>query len=144
MIDLTPAIGPDRDVAEQLLISAKLPTDILTSGLGELWIARVGDATAVGGFEFYGEDALLRSIAVDEPHRGTGLGSQLTEALLAMAAQRGVRHVWLLTETAELFFARKGFTRMERSAIRNAALLASAEFTHVCASTAVCMMKRFS
>jgi N-acetylglutamate synthase-like GNAT family acetyltransferase len=144
VIDLMPAVGPERDLAEQLLISAKLPTDILTSGLGELWIARSGEATGVGGFEFYGEDALLRSVAVDETHRGTGLGGRLTEALLVIAMERGVRRVWLLTETAEKFFQRKGFARVERSAITNADLLSSPEFTHVCASTAACMMKRLS
>jgi N-acetylglutamate synthase-like GNAT family acetyltransferase len=144
MIDLMPAVGPERDLAAQLLISAKLPTDILTSGLGELWIARSGEATAVGGFEFYGEDALLRSVAVDEPHRSTGLGSRMIDALLAIAVKRGVQRVWLLTETAEGFFQRKGFERVDRGQIKNARLLASPEFTHVCSSTAVCMMKSIS
>lgn len=141
MIDLTPAVGPERELAEQLLVSAKLPTDILTSGRGELWIARIGDATAVGGFEFYGEDALLRSVAVDERFRGTGIGVRLTEALLSIAKERNVRRVWLLTETAERFFANRGFTQVARSTITNGDLLRSAEFTHVCASTAVCMMR---
>lgn len=144
MIALTPATGPERDTAERLLVSAKLPTDILTSGLGELWIARTGDATAVGGFEFYGEDALLRSVAVDGGHRATGIGSKLTDALLAIAAGRGVRRVWLLTETAEGFFQKKGFLRVERASIQNARLLASPEFTHVCSTTAVCMTKRLT
>lgn len=141
MIDLTPAVGSDRDVAERLLISAKLPTDIITSGLGELWIARTEGGTAVGGFEFYGEDALLRSVAVDAEHRGSGIGGLLTDALLKIAKERGVLRVWLLTETAETFFQRKGFRRVERSTITNTALLASPEFTHVCASTAACMVR---
>lgn len=144
MIELRPAEGPERILAEQLLLSAKLPTDILTSGLGELWVARKEGATAVGGFEFYGEDALLRSVAVDAAHRGTGIGSRLTDALLKIAEERGVLRVWLLTETAERFFQKKGFRRVDRSSITNTALLASPEFTHVCASTAVCMMKERS
>lgn len=144
MIELTPAADAEWELARRLLEAAELPTDILTSGRGMLWLAREGAATAVGGFEFYGEDALLRSVAVDADHRRMGVGSQVTDALLAIAAQRGVRRVWLLTETAERFFAGKGFTRMERSAIQNAALLHSPEFTHVCATTAVCMMKEIS
>jgi amino-acid N-acetyltransferase len=144
MIALTPASGPDLEVARRLLESAKLPTDILTSGRGRLWLVREGNATAVGGFEFYGNDALLRSVAVDADHRGTGLGGRLTEALLAIAAEKGVERVWLLTETAERFFAKRGFARMERTSIQNTDLLGSPEFTHVCASTAVCMMKRLS
>ena len=141
MIDLTPAAGRHRETARVLLEEARLPTDILSALHGELWIARDADAVAVGGFEFYGEDALLRSVAVDAAHRSTGLGSRLVDGLLAEAARRGVKRVWLLTETAEKFFQKKGFIRTERSAITSAGLLASAEFTHVCATSAVCMKK---
>ena len=136
--------GVDTERVRKLLEAARLPTVILTSDHGSLWMMEEGGATAVGGFEFYGEDALLRSVAVDEPHRGGGLGGRLTDELLAIAAGRGVRRVWLLTETAEGFFAKKGFRRVERSAITNEALLNSPEFTFVCSKTAVCMMKAIS
>jgi amino-acid N-acetyltransferase len=139
---LTPVSDEDRSVARTLLEEGKLPVDILTSEAGELWIARDGEAQAVGGFEFYGEDALLRSVVVDPAHRNSGIGSRLVGALLQEAARRGVRRTWLLTETAEAFFRKKGFIRVERAAISNARLLASAEFTHVCSKTAVCMLKR--
>ncbi len=130
----------DREIVRSLLEEAKLPTDILESGRGELWLFREGAATAAGGFEFYGEDALLRSVVVDPAHRGTGLGGRLVEQLLTIAAERSITRVWLLTETAERFFAGRGFSKVERSAISNKKLLASPEFTHVCSTTAVCMV----
>lgn len=136
-----PAAGSDREVARNLLEQGHLPTDILSSTTGELWIARDAGAVAVGGFEFYGEDALLRSVAVEASHRNAGIGSRLVEKLLQEAVRRGIKRVWLLTETAEEFFQKKGFVRVERSVITNPALRASAEFTHVCSTTAVCMLK---
>lgn len=131
----------DREIVRSLLEQAKLPTDILGSGPGELWLVRDGAALAAGGFEFYGEDALLRSVVVDPEHRGSGIGGRMVEQLLAIAAVRGVTRVWLLTETAERFFARRGFAKVQRSAITNKDLLASAEFTHVCSQSAVCMVR---
>ncbi len=133
--------GEDREIVRSLLEKAKLPTDILESAQGELWLVRDGEATAAGGFEFYGEDALLRSVVVDPAHRGTGIGGRMVTRLLAIAAERNVRRVWLLTETAEKFFSERGFTKVERSAISSKELLASPEFAHVCSVTAVCMVR---
>ena len=144
MMSFVPATGSDREIARALLEQGHLPTDILSSTAGELWIMRDADAVAVGGFEFYGEDALLRSVAVEASHRNAGIGSRLVDGLLQEAARRGIKRVWLLTETAERFFLKKGFDCVERSAITNVALLASAEFTHVCATTAVCMRKEIA
>lgn len=130
----------DHEIVRSLLEQAKLPTDILESGRGELWLIRDGAATAAGGFEFYGEDALLRSVVVDPAHRSTGIGGRMVDQLLTIAAERHVRRVWLLTETAEKFFAKRGFRKVERSTISNKKLLSSPEFTHVCSTTAVCMV----
>ena len=132
----------DLPVARDLLVASKLPTDIVDERKGSLWIVEDGESRAVGGFEFYGEDALLRSVAVDEKHRKSGIGSRLVDALLVEASSRGVKRVWLLTETAEAFFSKKGFRKVQRSEITNTALLASAEFTHLCSVVAVCMVKQ--
>ena len=142
MITLVPVADAEKETARLLLEESKLPTDILSSSQGELWIARESGATAVGGFEFYGDDALLRSVAVDASRRSAGFGRRLVEQLIEVAVQRNVQRVWLLTETAEGFFQKMGFIRVERQAITNRDLLGSPEFTHVCAQTAVCMVKR--
>lgn len=88
------------------------------------------------GVEIYGAAGLLRSVAVDIPHRGLGLGIQLTETALEMAKQRGVKTLYLLTETAADFFLRFGFKKVTRADVE-AALKASAEFTGACPDTAV-------
>lgn len=65
-----------------------------------------------------GQDAVLRSLAVLPEQRGRGYGWMLAESAVAQAGYRGVRRVYLLTETASDFFAAKfGFRVVERSTI---------------------------
>ncbi len=80
----------------------------------------------------------MRSIAVDLPHRGLGLGIQLTEAILALARSRGLRTVYLLTETAAAFFPRFGFRSIRREEV-DPAVQRSVEFTKACPASAQAM-----
>ena len=89
--------------------------------------------------ELYGPAALLRSLAVTATRRGEGLGRRLTLAALALARRQGVDRVYLLTETAEGFFARFGFEPVERAAV-DPAVKRSVEFTSACPASAVAMM----
>lgn len=69
------------------------------------------------GLEIYGEVALLRSLAVAPQQQRTGLGRRLTESILALARESGVREVVLLTTTAPDFFVNRfGFTPADRQA----------------------------
>ena len=139
---LRPARPEDRKQVGLLLQEGQLPTDAMTSNAADLWLLEEGGrAVAVGGFEFYGTDALLRSVAVARAERGAGFGSRIVDHLLGVAYRHGIKTVWLLTETARDFFIRKGFVVIERSTITNAELSASPEFTHVCSSTATCMKR---
>ena len=55
-------------------------------------IATSGNAIAgVAGYERYGDDILLRSLAGDETRRSEGIGARLTEDRLRHAAQHGCR-----------------------------------------------------
>ena len=73
---------------------------------------------------------------MDIAHRGLGLGIQLTETALALARQRGVKTLYLLTETAADFFLRFGFKKITRAEVESA-VKGSAEFTGACPDTAV-------
>jgi amino-acid N-acetyltransferase len=88
--------------------------------------------------EFYGQSALLRSLAVGDAYQGQGLGQQLTRTALALAQNRHVKQVYLLTETAESFFSRFGFKPVERAAV-DPAVQQSVEFTGACPDSAVVM-----
>jgi amino-acid N-acetyltransferase len=93
------------------------------------------------GLECYGTVALLRSVAVAPHLRGKRLGEQLVLAALDLADERGIDAVYLLTETAQGFFPRFGFTAIGRSEVP-LALHESAEWTTACSSTAQAMAKR--
>ena len=68
-----------------------------------------GEVAACAGLEISWADlAEVRSLAVDPPHKGRGLGRRLVEACLAEARDLGIGRVFALTyETA--FFERLGF-----------------------------------
>jgi N-acetylglutamate synthase-like GNAT family acetyltransferase len=58
--------------------------------------------------------------------------------LLDRLSSRGIREFYLLTTTAQDYFAKRGFKPIEREEI-HPQLLASAEFQGACPDTAVCM-----
>jgi copper chaperone CopZ len=98
----------------------------------------------VAGLEIAGEVALLRSLAVSGPYRGAGIGEALCLAALARAARRGVKAVYLLTETAAGFFRSKlGFQDVERSAVPPE-IRATREFTTLCASSAAVLARNIA
>lgn len=60
--------------------------------------------------------AEVRTLAVDESQRGTGIGHRMLVTLLGRAAQLGIHRVFCLTFEVD-FFARHGFTVMEGDAV---------------------------
>ncbi len=109
--------------------------------LRDALVARDG-SRVVGSaiLEIYTDGALLRSVAVDSGLRGRGLGVRLTEAALELARHRGMRHVYLLTETASGFFPRFGFHAIPRSDVPSS-VAASLEFTIACPKSALVMQR---
>lgn len=90
--------------------------------------------------ELHGRDALLRSLAVRPQRRAEGFGGRLVEAALRRARRRGVQRLWLLTTTADAYFAARGWRRVDR-ARAPARLRASSQFAGVCPASAVCMVR---
>jgi amino-acid N-acetyltransferase len=62
----------------------------------------------------------------------------LTAAAVELARNRGMRTLYLLTETAAGFFDRLGFDRIERTELPQT-IRRSDQFTRVCPETAVAM-----
>lgn len=124
-----------------LLAEARLPTAGLDAHLGNALIVRerglpVGGATV----EVWEVDGLLRSVVVAPRLRSRGVGRQLTEAALGLAGRRGLRALYLLTETAAGFFTDLGFRTIPRAEVP-AAVRSSVEFRGVCPESATVMVK---
>jgi N-acetylglutamate synthase-like GNAT family acetyltransferase len=98
-----------------------------------------GAWAGVAGLEIYGEDGLLRSVAVNERFRNLGYGCNLVEEILRKAKMMGIQNVYLLTNNAEAYFRSLGFEVVERSTI-NEAVKRSPEFAECC-ETAVAMRR---
>ena len=83
-----------------------------------------------------GRAALLRSVATHSSMRGQGLGRSLTRAALDLARESGVKNPYLLTESAETFFAQFGFAPIDQPMVPSA-VRTSAEFTTACPESAI-------
>jgi amino-acid N-acetyltransferase len=136
-----PATRADLAGIERLLRSHDLPTAGVADWIERFWIAEHGGrAVGVAGLEQYGSEALLRSVAVDEQWRGTGLGRRLVEVALLAARAANARGVYLLTTSAERYFPKLGFQRISREDVPES-LHASVEFSGACPASAVAMRK---
>ena len=128
MTDLAQTIcaGPSPEAARSLLAAANLPTSDLTDEQLTTFFY-CGTATkpsALIGLETYGSEALLRSLVV-ETH----------------AANQGVGTLYLLTTTAETFFARRGYHRIDR-AVAPPAIRSTREFAGLCPASSAFFLKR--
>ena len=137
-----PAQAADLDAALALLREAKLPEQGVAEHFANFLVVRDdGRVAGVCGLEVHGRYGLLRSLAVDARYRGDGLGAALVEDALVRARDLGVTEVYLLTTTAERFFARAGYERVAReSAPRE--IQETQEFSTLCPTTSTVMRKR--
>ncbi len=139
----TISAGPVPGAARGLLAAANLPTSDLTDAqLTSFFYC--GPATAplaLIGLEIYGPDALLRSLVVDTSLRSAGLGSALVRHDEAHAAKHDVGALYLLTTTAEAFFTRRGYHRIDRT-VAPAAIRSTREFAGLCPASSAFMFKR--
>jgi amino-acid N-acetyltransferase len=140
-VTISPARWSDYDVVAALLEREHLPLDGLRQHFDNAIVARAGNRiVGCAALEVYEGGALLRSVAVDAEYRGTGVGSELTRAAIQLATRRLVLAIYLLTTTAERFFRKFDFEIVDRAEVP-AGVLASAEFTHACPSSAIIMRK---
>jgi len=131
-----------REDIAAILSAEKLPVDDLPETLDNFLIATEnGKLIGVAGMEVYGTYGLLRSVAVLAEYRGKGVAAKLIARLESEAASRGLKNMYLLTETAPEYFAAKGFQKISRDDVPNE-IMRSSEFSHVCPVSAIVMKKK--
>jgi N-acetylglutamate synthase-like GNAT family acetyltransferase len=134
---------------ERLLTESSLPTagvaDMMAKDAASFYVAEASGQrhpiVGVAGLEACGENALLRSVAVRPEWRSRGVGNELVSRVVSDAEARGLNALYLLTLTAERYFPRFGFERVERKAVP-AAVAETVEFKSACPDTATVMMRR--
>jgi N-acetylglutamate synthase-like GNAT family acetyltransferase len=136
-----PAAPSDIPGLTALLTSEGLPSeDVRHAGQDYILAFCGGELVGSMGLEKRGDVALLRSLAVVPALRRRGLGGQLYDRILGQALASGAREAYVLTTTAERFFAARGFARVERSSVPEP-LREAPEFRSLCPATAVCMRR---
>jgi N-acetylglutamate synthase-like GNAT family acetyltransferase/protein-tyrosine-phosphatase len=128
-ISVGPASGGDLDAIKRLLVGSLLPSRDV-GGARQRFIVASENGRLIGcaGLQLAGPDGLVRSMAVHWTRRNAGLGSRLHQRLLFEAQLTGVRTLYVVTSTAEDFFAGHGFKKVAAGAVPPE-LQASEEFT---------------
>ncbi|WP_460732904.1 arsenic resistance N-acetyltransferase ArsN2 [Lysobacter tyrosinilyticus] len=140
-MQLRPPNESERAGIRALLAGNDLPIQDLDTATIDFTVA-VEDGRIVGvvGLEILADAGLVRSLAVEATHRGSGTGAALVLAVEAQARQRNLSQLVLLTQTAETFFARRGYGVIPRSSAP-ASVQTSGEFRSICPASATCMSK---
>jgi amino-acid N-acetyltransferase len=140
-ITVRPASTTDLDAVKSLLDAAHLPLDGLEEQFGDSYAVAEAGGEIVGaeGIEIYDRSGLLRSAVVRPEWRGRGVGDLLTRDRLDWARRLGLDRVYLLTTTAESYFPRFGFARVDR-AEAPPEIRTSREFAGACPATAALMV----
>lgn len=129
-----PAAPDDLDAVRSLV---EAPPETPPWGPAGVWVIEDGTLLATATAEVRGEEAYLRAVATRRDVRGRELGSLAVAAAVVDARRRGAARCYLLTETAEPFFGRLGFERVERWDVPPWALARSPE----CPVTAAAMRR---
>jgi len=143
-IKIVKAKEDQRQSIISLLQSEKLPTEDLPGSLDNFFVALEGDEiVAAIGLEQHGICGLLRSMVVNKEHRNRSIASCLVKELKSDAPVLGIDCIYLLTETAPLYFERKGYKTVTRDETPDG-IKTSSEFKNVCPVSAIVMKKNLN
>jgi amino-acid N-acetyltransferase len=139
-MNLRPPDPSERERMRELLAAHALPTSDFDSKQIAWFVAvdENGTLSGMAGLEVHDDAGLLRSLVATK--QGAGTGSLLVAEVERFARARSVLRLCLLTQTAEAFFAQRGYARVPRSDAPPA-LLATTEFQSLCPASAICMVK---
>lgn len=136
---IRPATGPDLPAIATLLHNGGLQAGAARERVGRTVVAEANrEVLGTAAWEPAGDDAIVRSVAVAPSSRGKGIGTAVTAAAVRAVADSTARAVYLVTESAEPFFAAHGFSPIRREELPEA-VAASAQFTRDCPSSAPAM-----
>ena len=140
-ITITPADPKCKEAIIALLQSEKLPVEDLPVNLQNFFVA-MDNGFVIGaiGLEVYDKDGLLRSLVVKSEYRKMKIAQGLIGEIEKFGTRLGLKNIYLLTETAQIYFIRKEYQVVERKEVPEL-LKQSSEFTYACPASATLMKK---
>jgi amino-acid N-acetyltransferase len=132
----------DAPAIRALLQAGGLPSSDLEAAAPQFVVAcdSAGRIIGAGALQRFAEAALLRSVVVSPEARRGGVGARIVQDLERLAREAQVSELILLTQTAEYFFAHRGFRAITRRQVP-ADVQQCEEFRSLCPTSAVCMAK---
>jgi amino-acid N-acetyltransferase len=138
-IDYAFAKKSDDLSIKKLLSDSQLPIEGVETFLDHYIVASLEqEVIGVVGVEIYDNIGLLRSLAVKSGLQGKAIGKELFSRIMAFAHNQHMNELYLLTTTAEYFFAKRGFQKIDRDTAPET-LKESIEFKSLCPESAICM-----
>jgi len=98
------------------------------------------EVIGVGGLEIFDDLALLRSVAIKKERQSKGFGKEIVHYIEEAAKKSGIGSLYLLTNTAPVFFEAIGYLRINRDDFAES-LKQTAQFSGLCPVSAVFMKK---
>lgn len=143
-MQIVKATQQNRDEITSLLQSQNLPFEDLPIVLEDFFaVLDAQRLTGLIGMERYGHYGLLRSMVVHPDYRNKHIAETLVAQLEQEAGATGITEMYLLTETADKYFSKKGYDIITRDEVP-AVLKQSSEFSHVCPASAIVMKKKLA
>lgn len=144
MNNITYSLASENDLPliQALLIENQLPYLDVGHHLDHFILAKEsGNVIGCVGLEICGEYALLRSLAVSLAFRSEGIAGNLLSSMEVYAIQHNVSYLYLLTITAENYFSRRNFFKIEKAEAPES-IRHTKEFLGLCPASAICMYKK--
>lgn len=94
----------------------------------------------VAGLEIYNQFGLLRSVAVHQKFQNKNFGTDMVKKVEEFGKSKNLKEIYLLTETAEKFFSKHGYTIVQRDLVPKV-IQASYEYSTACKVSAIVMKK---
>jgi amino-acid N-acetyltransferase len=143
-MQIAKAAAQNRNEIINLLQANKLPVEDLPISLTDFYTAtEEGKIIGLIGMERYGQCGLLRSMVVHPDYRNKQIAKALVKMLEEQAIASGIKVMYLLTETADTYFIKKGYSPIARGEVP-AEVKVSSEFSYVCPVSAIVMRKSLS
>jgi amino-acid N-acetyltransferase len=132
------------DAIKKLLDDNNLPTTDIHQDNIQFFIGLIDDKImSVIGLEKVKNIGLLRSLAVTDLFKNQQVGSRLIRQIFDLCASEHIDKLYLLTTTAEKYFVKFGFTKIERMEAPDI-LKQTREFKDICPVSAVLMYKKLN
>ncbi|MHA1960070.1 MAG: arsenic resistance N-acetyltransferase ArsN2 [Candidatus Thorarchaeota archaeon] len=138
MIDGTNGIraarAEDLENVLELLQLVDLPTEEVETHFENFIVLYDSSSDSIqgcAGLEVFEDGVLLRSVAIRPDYQGRGIGTKLVKAAIQKAKDLQVSELFLLTDTAERFFEKLGFSVVDRERVPPD-VKTSIEFTELC------------